>query len=138
MWWLVITAIFAVVGIILVIVLALLVMKLMAMIQDMQPKIHAIGDRVERISDRVEGIAETVQGITGSARSTMDNVMNGANALLRSLTSLGDRAESGLTKFAPLLVGVKLASSLYQAFADRKQTKITANLPAKIELEAKS
>ena len=139
MWWLVITAIFAIAGIIAIIVLVMVVVKLVAMLQEMQPKIHAIGDKVEKISERVERISETVEGIAGSAKGTVENVMSGANALIRSLTSFSEKAEAGLTKFAPLLVGVKLASSLYQAFADRKtsKAKITANLPAKIEVEAK-
>ena len=137
MWWLVITAIFAIAGTLALFALAFVVFKLVAMIQEMQPKIQAIGDKVEKISIRVESIAGTVEDIAGSAKGTVEGVMVGANKLIGSLTSISEKAEQGLSKFAPLIVGVKLASSLFQAFKDRKTpTKITANLPAKIEVEA--
>ena len=138
MWWLVITAIFAIAGTLALVALAFVILRLVSMIQEMQPKIHAISDKVEQISVRVESIAGKVEDITGSAKGTIEGVMTGANKLISSLTSISEKAEQGLAKFAPLLVGVKLASSLFQAFKERKSTpaKITANLPATIEVEA--
>jgi predicted PurR-regulated permease PerM len=136
-WWLVITAIFAVFGTIAILALIVAVLTLVKKLQELQPKVHAMSERVERISDRVERISETIEDISGRAKGTIDNVAGGATAIMRSLTSFSEKAEAGLTKFAPLLVGVKLASSLFQAVKDRKQTKITAKLPAKIEVEAK-
>jgi len=122
-WWLVLTAIFAIAGTITFTALVYLVMTLMKKMQEMQPKIEAIGDKIERISERVESIATKVDGITGSAKGTVDSIASGATALINSLTQIGTKVESGLAKFAPLLVGIKLASTLFQTFAERKKSK---------------
>jgi predicted nucleic acid-binding Zn-ribbon protein len=122
-WWLVVTAIFAVAGTITFLALVFLVMALIKKMQEMQPKIDAISDKVERISERVENIATKVEGITASAKGTVDNIAGGAAALINSLTKIGTKVESGLSKFTPLLIGANIASGLYQTFSERKKGK---------------
>ncbi len=122
-WWLVLTAAFAIAGIITFVALVVLVWTLIKKMQEMQPKIDAIGDKIERISERVESIATKVEGITGSAKGTVDNIAAGATALINSITRIGAKVEDGLAKFAPLLIGAKIASGLFQTFTERKKAK---------------
>lgn len=127
-WWLVLTAIFAIAGTVAFVALVYLVVQLIKRMQEMQPKIDSIGDKIERISVRVENIATRVEGMTGSAKDTVDSISGGAQALINSLTRIGNRFEEGISKFAPLLIGVKVASSVYQAFAGRKKGKQIAKV----------
>jgi len=122
-WWLVVTAIFAIAGTITFLALVFLVMTLIKKMQELQPKIDAIGDKVKRISERVESIATKVEGITGSAKGTVDNIAAGATALINSITRIGTKVEDGLAKFAPLLIGAKIASGLFHTFTERKRAR---------------
>lgn len=137
-WWYWITAIFALLGSIALIALTVAVVALIKKVQEMQPKVQAIGDRVDKIAERVERISETIEGIAGSARGTIDNVSGSANALIKSLTSIGGKVESGLAKFAPVLVGMKLAQAAFAALSERRKAKANTDnrpLPAKVEIE---
>ena len=137
-WWYWITAIFALLGSIALIALTVAVVALIKKMQEMQPKVQAIGDRVDKIAERVERISETIEGMAGSAKGTIDNVAGGANALIRSLTSIGSKVESGMAKFAPVLIGIKLAQTAFAAFSERKKAKANTDnrpLPAKIEVD---
>lgn len=116
--------------------MAVAIVVLIKKVQEMQPRIDAISNRVEGIAERVEGIAKTIEGIAGSAKGTVDGVASSVAGLIRSLTSIGGKVESGMSKFAPVLIGIKLAQTAYAAFTDRKKGKVPANgkaLPAKIE-----
>lgn len=137
-WWYWITAIFALIGTIAMLGMAFAIFTLIKKMQEMQPRIDAISNRVDRIAERVENISETIEGIAGSAKGTVENIASGANSLIRSLTSIGGKVEAGMQKFAPVLIGIKLAQTAYAAFTDRKKAKVTDNgrpLPAKIEVE---
>jgi hypothetical protein len=137
-WWYWITAIFALVGTIALFAMAGAVLMLIKKMQEMQPRIDAISTRVDRIAERVENISETIEGIAGSAKGTVESIATGASSLIRSLTSIGGKVEAGMSKFAPVLVGIKLAQTAYAAFTDRKKAKSPDNgrpLPAKIEVE---
>ena len=119
-------------------VMAGAIFMLIKKMQEMQPRIEAISNRVDRIAERVENISETIEGIAGSARGTVEGVASSVSGLLRSLTSIGGKVEAGMSKFAPVLVGIKLAQTAYAAFTDRKKAKPPGNgraLPAKIEVE---
>jgi hypothetical protein len=98
-------------------------MTLIKKMQEIQPKIDAIGDKIERISERVESIATKVESITGTAKGTIDSIADGAAALINSISRIGTKVENGLAKFAPLLIGAKIASGLFQTFSERKKAK---------------
>lgn len=118
--------------------MAAAIMMLMKKMQEMQPRIDAISTRIDRIAERVESTSETIDGIAGSAKGTIESVAGGASSLIRSLTSIGSKVEAGMQKFAPVLIGIKLAQTAYAAFTERKKAKSQDNgrpLPAKIEAE---
>lgn len=133
-WWLVITAIFALVGIAAFAALAYAMLTLTRKMNELQPKINAMNDKIERITERVENISRTIEDLAGTAKGTVDTVAGGANALISSLTKIGSKVEAGLAKFAPLLVGIKVAQNVFQAFSDAKKKKAQEKpqLPAKI------
>lgn len=127
-WWLNLTAAFAVAGILTFVALVFLVVSLIKKMKEMQPKIDAISDKIERISERVESIATKVEGITGSAKGTVDSIAGGAATLIDSLTRIGTKVENGLAKFAPLLIGAKIAGSLFQTFSENRKAKAIVKL----------